>query len=149
MNFCFVVLIPLLFLLEFFITTKILLYCRVFLVFLSASLTFFRIVFLFLFKSTFIKSTFLKYNTNWCKMKKDFQFANKNISSHQILIGISRKQAIPSWKYQPWCGTINFQEIMGLTYVHLSEIQDSCSESDWTERSLSRYQFTSGDQTRG
>lgn len=38
---------------------------------------------------------------------------------------------------------------MGLTYVHLSEIQDSCSESDWTERSLSRYQFTSGDQTRG
>lgn len=100
------------------------------------------------FKST-LKSTFLKYNTNWCKMKKDFQFANKNISSHQILIGISRKQAIPSWKYQPWCGTINFWEIMGLTYVHLSEIQDSCSESDWTERSLSRYQFTSGDQTRG
>lgn len=22
---------------------------------------------------------------------------------------------------------------MGLTYVHLNEIQDSCSESDWTQ----------------
>lgn len=33
---------------------------------------------------------------------------------------------------------------MGLTYVHLNEIQDSCSESDWTRRSLSRYQFTGG-----
>lgn len=96
----------------------------------------------------YIKINILEIQYELVQNEKDFQFANKNISSHQILIGISRKQAIPSWKYQPWCGTINFEEIMGLTYVHLSEIQDSCSESDWTERSLSRYQFTSGDQTR-
>lgn len=134
-------------LLEFFIQWKFFFNLGVFGIFIN----FFNIFqdWLFIPFQKYIKINILEIQYEWLQNKKDFQFANKNINSHQILIGISRKQAIHSWKYQPWCGTINFQEIIGLTYVLLNEIQDSSSESDWTERSLSRYQFTRGDQTRG